>query len=54
MDEACSFDTSKGMRILERLGHKWEDNNKMDLKVVQQEGVGWIHLAQDMDKWGIL
>jgi len=30
--------------------HRWEDNTKMDLKVVVCEDDGWIHLAQVRDK----
>jgi hypothetical protein len=29
----------------------WEDNIKMDLRKTGQEGVGWMHLTQDMDQW---
>jgi hypothetical protein len=28
-----------------------EDNIKMDLKAVELDGVNWIYLAQDRDKW---
>ena len=28
-----------------------EDNIKMDLKGMKWEGVGWIQLSQDRDKW---
>jgi hypothetical protein len=30
---------------------RWEDNIKMDLRVIGWEGVVWIHLAQDGDQW---
>jgi len=30
---------------------RWEDKNKMDIKPPVHEGVYWIHLAQDGDKW---
>jgi hypothetical protein len=29
---------------------RWEDDIKIDLKVVGWEGVGWIPLAEDKDK----
>jgi hypothetical protein len=30
---------------------RWEDNIKMDLQVVEFEGMDWIELAQDKDRW---
>jgi hypothetical protein len=36
-------------RPLRRLGHKWEDDTKMDLREIGWEVVDWIHLAQDTD-----
>jgi hypothetical protein len=38
-------------RILGRPKHRWEDNIRMDLKKTGREGVDWIHLAQDRDRW---
>jgi hypothetical protein len=35
----------------ERPKRTWEDNIKMDLREIGWDGVGWIHLAQDMDQW---
>jgi hypothetical protein len=32
----------------------WEDNNKMDVKEIWCDGVDWIHVAQDMDRWRAL
>jgi hypothetical protein len=29
------------------------DNIKVDFKEIGSEGVGWLHLAQDWDKWWI-
>jgi hypothetical protein len=29
----------------------WEDNVKVDIKEMGDEGVDWIYLAQDRDKW---
>jgi hypothetical protein len=34
-------------RLLERIGHKWEDNIKMDLGKIGWKIVDKIHLAQD-------
>jgi hypothetical protein len=41
----------EGKRPLGRRKHRWEDNIKMDLKHTRWEGVDWIDLAQDRDKW---
>jgi hypothetical protein len=29
----------------------WEDNIKVELCEIWLEGVNWIHLAQDRDRW---
>jgi len=34
--------------------HRWEDNIKMDLQEVGCEGMDWIELAQDRDRWRAL
>jgi len=31
--------------------HRWEHNIKMDMKEIGWEGMDWIHLAQNWDKW---
>jgi hypothetical protein len=31
--------------------HRWEDNIKMDFKGIGWDGVDWIHLSVDKDKW---
>jgi hypothetical protein len=31
--------------------HKWEDNIIMDLKSIEWEGVDWLYMAQDRDRW---
>jgi hypothetical protein len=41
----------KGKRPLERPRRRWEDGIKMDLREIGWEGVEWIHLAQDRDRW---
>jgi hypothetical protein len=33
---------------------RWEDNIKMDLREVGWEGMDWIDLAQDRDRWQAL
>ena len=30
---------------------EWEDNIEMDVKEMGWEGMDWIHMAQDRDKW---
>jgi hypothetical protein len=39
------------MRPLGRPRHRWEDSIKMDLREVGYEGMDWIDLAQDRDRW---
>jgi len=39
------------MRPLGRPWHRWEDNIEMNLKKVGCEGMGWIDVAQDRDRW---
>jgi hypothetical protein len=38
-------------RPLERPRRRWEDGIKMDLREIGCEGVEWIYLAQDGDRW---
>jgi len=35
-------------------GQRWEDNIKIDLQEVRWEGMGWIGLAQDRNRWRAL
>ena len=44
----------EGKRPLGRPRHRWEDNIKMDLQDVGCEGMDWIELAQDRDRWRAL
>ena len=43
-----------GKRPLGRPRNKWEDNIKVDLQEVGCEGMDWIDLAQDRDRWQAL
>jgi hypothetical protein len=42
-----------GKRKLGRLRLRWEDNIKMNLEL-GGEGMDWIRLAQDRDRWRAL
>jgi hypothetical protein len=65
MGRACSTNGGKrnAYRILvgkpegKRLGRprrRWVDNIKMDLREIGWDGVDWIGLAQDRDRWRAL
>jgi hypothetical protein len=41
----------EGKRPLGRPRHKWEDNIKMDLREIGNDGSNWIWLAQDGVQW---
>jgi hypothetical protein len=40
-----------GKRPLGRRMRRWEDKIKMDLKEIGWEYMGWIHVAQERDRW---
>jgi hypothetical protein len=44
----------EGRRSLGRPRHRWEDNFRMDLQEVGWEGMDWIVMAQDRDRWRVL
>ena len=44
----------EGKRPLWRPRRRWEDDIEMDLQEVGCEGVDWIQLAQDRDRWRAL
>jgi len=44
----------EGKRLLGRPRGRWEDNIKMNLQEVGCEGMDWIELAQDRDRWRAL
>jgi hypothetical protein len=41
----------EGERPLRRPRRRWVDNIKMGLREIGWDGVDWIHVAQDRDKW---
>jgi len=41
-------------RPLGRPRHRWEDSIKRDLQEVGCEGMNWVNVAQDRDRWGAL
>jgi len=45
---------SVGKIPLGRPRHRWEDNIKTDLQEVGCEGMDWIELAQDRERWQAL
>jgi hypothetical protein len=42
---------SEGKRPLERPRRRWEDNIKMNLQEVGCEGMDWMDVAVDRDRW---
>jgi hypothetical protein len=44
----------EGKRPLGRPRRRWEDNMKMDLQEARCEGMDWIDLMQDRDRWRAL
>jgi len=44
----------EGKRPLGRPTHRWEDNIKVDVHKVGCEGMDWIDLGQDRDRWRAL
>ena len=47
-------DTPTGKRPLGRLGRRWEDNIRMDLKEIGLIRRNWVFSAQDRDYWRAL
>jgi hypothetical protein len=54
MSSKCLVGKSEGKRPLERHIHRWEESIKIDLMDTGWEGVDWIHVAQDMERWQAL
>jgi hypothetical protein len=46
-----SVETPEGKRPLGRHKRRWADNIKMYLNEIGLEGVDWIYLVQDRDRW---
>jgi hypothetical protein len=44
----------EGKRLLGRPRRRWVDNIKMDLREIAWDGMDWIDLAQDRDRWRAL
>ena len=44
----------EGKSPLGRPRHRWEDNIKRNLQELGYEGMDWIELAQDRDRWRAL
>ena len=44
----------EGKRPLGRPRHRWEDNIKMDLQEVGCDGMDWVGVAQERDRWRAL
>ena len=40
-----------GKKPLGRSRHRWEENIKLNLQEVGCEGMDWIEVAQDRDRW---
>jgi hypothetical protein len=45
---------TEGKRQLGRPRRRWKNNSKMYLQEVGLEGMDWIDLAQDRDRWRTL
>jgi CRISPR/Cas system-associated protein Cas7 (RAMP superfamily) len=44
----------EGKKPLGRPKSRWKNNVKMDLREIGLEGVDWINLDQDRDRWRAL
>jgi len=44
----------EGKRPLGKCRHTWEDNINMDLEEGECEGMDWINVDQDRDRWRVL
>jgi hypothetical protein len=45
------YESQNDKRPLGRPRRRWADNIKMDLRDIGRDGLDWIDLAQDGDKW---
>jgi hypothetical protein len=44
----------EGKRPLGRPSHRWVNNLKMDLRKIRWDGMDWIDLAQERERWRAL
>jgi hypothetical protein len=44
----------EGKRLFGKHWRRWKDNINMDLQEVESEGMDWIELTQDMERWRAL
>jgi hypothetical protein len=44
----------EGKRPLGRPRRRWVDNIKVDLREIKWDGVDWVNLAEDWDRWRAL
>jgi hypothetical protein len=45
---------TEGKRPLGRTRRRWKDNVKIDIRDIEWDGMDWIDLVQDRDKWRAL
>jgi hypothetical protein len=45
------WESSERKRPIGRPRFRWDDNIKIDLRVIGWGGIDWIDLAQDRDQW---
>jgi hypothetical protein len=43
----------EGKKPLGRQRRRWVGNSKLDLRVIEWEGMDWIKLAEDREQWGV-
>jgi hypothetical protein len=48
------FGKPEGERLLRRPSRRRVDDTKLDLRNIGWDGMDWINLAQDSDKWRAL
>jgi hypothetical protein len=48
------YGKARRKRPLGRPRRRWVDNIKMDLREIGWDGMDWINLAQDRDRWRAL
>jgi hypothetical protein len=46
-----SVEKSEEKSLVEKPRHRWEVGIRVDLREIDWEGVEWIHLAQNTDRW---